>query len=191
MSPDFSKAHLEATKLLLKQDITDLNIDVREFNYDKKIVIDSVQHYSDVVHRDISCFTTKEFNGSCFIEYCDHDLYVVLYDENEPYERKKHWGIAHEIGHIYLGHTQDGEKEEIEAHFFAAQLIVPEIVLLYYAKLNGGHIDSSDIYSSFNCSFRAANKRIKTLQSNVWSFNKYDRQLLTKFKPIIEKKLIS
>lgn len=188
MSPEFSKAKAEATKLLLKQNITDLHIDVRKFVFDKNIIIDSVQHYAKVVKQDISCFTTEEFNGSCVIKYDKQDIYVVLYDEDEPYERKKHWGIAHEIGHIYLDHTKDEEKEEIEAHFFAAQIVAPEIVLLYYAKRNGGHLMPNDIYSNFNCSFQAAKKRIKTLNTYYWSYTAYDKQLLSYFKPLVDMK---
>lgn len=188
MSPEFGKAQLEATKLLLKQNITDLHIDVKDFIYDKNVIIDSVQHYAEAVKRDISCFTTEEFNGSCVIKYDNLDLYVVLYDEDEPNERKKHWGIAHEIGHIYLGHTKDGEKEEIEAHFFAAQIVAPEIVLLYYAQRNGGKLMPNDIYSNFNCSFQAATKRIKTLKTYCWSNTTYDKKLLSNFKPLVDVK---
>ena len=187
MSPDFQRAQTEATKLLLRQDVNQLKIDVRRFKYDKRIIIDSVQHYAALVKQDISCFITKEFNGSCLLKYKDRGLFIVLYDENEPNEEKKHWGITHEIGHIYLGHEKDDDIEEIEAHFFAAQIIAPEIVLLYFAKLNHGHLESYDIYSNFNCSLQAAQKRIKTLSSYHWSNTLYDQQLLSKFKPLVEK----
>ena len=49
MQPDFHTAQITATKLLLKQNINSLHIDVRNFKFDKNIVIDSVQNYAKIV----------------------------------------------------------------------------------------------------------------------------------------------
>ena len=50
ITPDFKKAQQLATQLLLRQNIDSLKIDVRSFKFDKRVCIDSIQHYSQVTH---------------------------------------------------------------------------------------------------------------------------------------------
>lgn len=158
--PDFDRAQNEATQLLLRQNITSLFIDVRTFSFDKRIRIDSVQNYARIVKRSISDFICDEFSGCCVISHprCN----VVLYDDAEPNDYRKHWGITHEIAHVYLGHEVDGEKEEKEANFFAAQIVAPEIILWDIHRRQGS-FDVSDLLAHFNLSREAALKRISTL----------------------------
>ena len=186
--PDFDKAQNEATKLLLKQNFDSLSIDVRQFEFDRPIRIDSVQNYASMVMRPLSDFVCDKFSGCCVIRYSRCNL--ILYDESEKDERRKHWGITHEVGHVYLDHDRDTKKEEIEAHFFAAQLIAPEIVLGEMAKFRGG-LYRADIQRFFNLSYAAANKRWNTLQSRKdWCrYADIDRMLLKKFKSILDKEL--
>jgi hypothetical protein len=186
MKPDFSKAQNEATKLLLKQNFNSLNIDVRTFKFDRNIKIDSIQHYAKIVNKNVSDFCCSELSGCLVLKVPKFGLSIILYDDSEKNERRKHWGIVHEIGHIYLDHTSDGDVQEIEANFFAAQIVTPEIVLINFAKMQGGHLSSDDIYENFNCSSISSHKRIKTLSSYTWSYNEYDKMLLAKFKPIIK-----
>lgn len=186
MQPDFSKAQLEATKLLLQQELTSFHIDVRNFKFDKNIIIDSIQHYSQLVNMNISAFICSELSGCYVIKIPNKDLNIILYDDTEKNEERKHWGIVHELGHIYLEHTCDGEKEEIEAHFFAAQIVTPEILLLKLAKIQNGRLSSTDICENFNCTYTASCKRIKTLSSNTWSYTEYDKALLIKFNHVFK-----
>ncbi len=188
MEPDFCRAQSEATKLLLQQDINSLHIDIRNFKFDKNIIIDSIQNYAKVVEKPISYFSCDELSGCYVIKSLNSELNIILYDDSEEYEERKHWGITHEVGHIYLGHKKDGRVEEIEAHYFAAQIITPEIALVYMSKCKKGAININDIYNNFNCSLTAADKRIKTLSSNVWSYTEDDKKLLEKFRPIIDNK---
>ena len=82
--PNFNRAQNEATKLLLSQKISSLFIDVRKFSFDRKIIIDSVQHYAHVLHRPISNFVCDEFSGCCVIPHPRCNL--VLYDDRETNE---------------------------------------------------------------------------------------------------------
>lgn len=186
--PDFNRAQNVATKLLLKQNPESLLIDVRQFDFDRRIQIDSVQNYSSVVMRPLSDFVCDEFSGCCLIRHSRCNL--ILYDESEQDERRKHWGITHEVGHIYLEHDKDTKKEEIEAHFFAAQLIAPEIVLREMAKRRGG-LYRADIQRFFNLSYAATQKRWNTLQARKdwYSYTDADKTLLKKFKPILDKEV--
>lgn len=90
--------------------------------------------------------------------------------------------------HIYCGHSSDGQIQEIEANFFAAQVLMPEIVIYYvmYHYLNN-KLDYTNLMDMFNVSFDAANKRIATFsRKNFWNSSRNDKLLLSKFKPYIK-----
>ena len=182
--PDFERAQNTASELLLKQKIDGLYIDVRNFSFDRRIIIDSLQNYARVTKRPIEDFICEQFDGCCLVKHprCS----IVLYDDNEQNECRKHWGIAHEIGHIYLDHKQDLEIEEKEAHFFAAQLIMPECVIHEIASLMSGSIAAYDLFSHFNASYKSAQKRIDTIiRRGCMSWAERDQLLLEKFRPFI------
>lgn len=182
--PDFDRAQNAATDLLLKQNIDGLYIDIRKFSFDRPIKIDSVQNYARITKRPVTDFICDKFNGCCVVKHprCS----VILYDDSETNECRKHWGIVHEVGHIYLGHDQDQEVEEIEAHFFAAQIIMPECVIHGIASVTG-RVTAYDVYSHFNASYESAQKRLNTFnRRGCWSCSDRDKQLLAKFRPYID-----
>lgn len=185
IKPDFDRAQNEATNLLLSQDFDSLFIDVRKFRFDKKILIDSVQNFAIRTHRPLSDYTSNEFSGCCVLKNSRCD--VILFDDSEKNECRKHWSIVHEVGHIYLNHEKDGEKEEKEAHFFAAQLVAPEIVLASIRKRKGT-LHEDELLQYFNISREAATKRLTTLERRpCYNSADIDKQLLQKFLPIINR----
>jgi hypothetical protein len=67
----------------------------------------------------------------------DEEYATIGFNGNMPWCRRR-FTIAHEIGHLLLGHTcgvQDGSHNETEANTFAAELLVPTINL----KKDFGH----------------------------------------------------
>lgn len=56
--------------------------------------------------------------------------YVIYYDDVNAGTNKQRFSVAHEIGHIVLGHIDEGiedsEKAEKEADYFAGYLLCPE-----------------------------------------------------------------
>jgi hypothetical protein len=86
------------------------------------------------------------------------DLYVILLNQNKmnyPYEasrdRRLNFTIAHEVGHIALGHVlstaektkEQEDYENLEADEFAARFLMPEALLF---SLNYYHIASAAEY---------------------------------------------
>ena len=183
MTPDFERAQNTATRLLLRQDIDSLYMDVRRFRFDRNIVIDSIQNYCQITGRRHSDFLCEEHEGCCVLK--TRGMYLILYDDSETNESRKHWGIAHEVGHIYLGHEDDGKKEEVEAHFFAAQVIVPEVAMAWVYKF-GPSLSAELLVNYFNISWESAEKRIQTfLRRRGINFNEIDRALLRKLAPFL------
>lgn len=182
--PGFDKAQNAATDLLNKQYLDSLSIDVRTFQFDRRIIIDSLQSYAAKTGQQVTDLICSAFSGSYVVKHPRCNL--ILYDEREKNECRKHWGIAHEVGHIYLGHENDGATEEIEAHFFAAQLIMPEIALRHISSRLGG-LTPFDISGTFNASLDAASRRILTLsRRRRISHGERDVKLFKKLSPLLE-----
>lgn len=185
--PDFDFAQNTATKLLLNQNITSLFVDIRKFNLGHNIKIDTIQNYSRITGIPLTKLQTELITGAIVCK--KHGVNLILYDDEQPNERRKHWGIVHEVGHVYLNHDNDDRKSEIEAHFFAAQVIAPEIVLWGIVK-EKLLLTSDDLYNHFNISYEAAARRISTLKKRrCYNNSSIDQRLLTKYVPLFSEVL--
>lgn len=177
-----------ATKLLAKQSINSTKIDVLDLAYDKNIVFDSIQNYCKLTCTDTTNFInqeTKLLSEGCTLYEPDLDIYIILHNDKDQSPEHLNWTRAHEIGHIYCGHKKDSRREEIEAHFFAAQLLMPEYTIYQMTKY--GSVNTNTIYSLFNVSLTAASKRIVTLNKR-YSINcgELDKQIWNMMKQNIE-----
>jgi len=178
--PDFEKCTSLATDLLAKQIFNSTFINIISLNYDKRIYFDTIQNYCEITNTKLECFINKKTNllkDGCLIVY--DGIYLILYNKKIQSKEHLNWTLAHEIGHIYLGHYNDSKIEEIEAHYFAAQLLMPEYTI-FQIKCKYKSLSQKDIYMLFNVSYEAAEKRIKTINkktafqggykhANIWS----------------------
>lgn len=190
---DFKKCQRLATELLANQHLSLTKINVMNLQYDKNILFFSIQDYAQSTNTPLSDYFIKDkLVDGCTIK--KDDLYIVLYNKDICPSRIN-WTLGHEIGHIYLRHIEDTDKEEIEAHFFAAQLLMPECVLFNinetYRKLS-----VSDITNLFFVSKDAAEKRLSTFvkktyysctesDNKIWSMLKDDVCRFYNIKPQI------
>lgn len=162
--PNFDAAEYKARELRLMQDDSSLALDVLKMKFDKQIVIDTYQHYSEVTGIPLEKMS---------VDRCLNDGYMVprkapflvLYNKKCTIKEHLNWTLAHEIGHIYLRHLCDGPKEEIEAHWFAAELLSPEPLINYMVRLNKIDFSSDSIRKVFNLSHEASVKRYKSLKN--------------------------
>ena len=186
--PNFEMAQNAATNFLLHHEINGLSFDPHNLDLSSEdILIDTIQNYAKLTNCSVSCFIGRNIDG-CYVVKRD-DVCLILYDENDTdFEARKNFGIAHELGHIYCGHTTDGKKQEIEANFFAAQVLMPEIVVYYIMyKYKDFKLDARDLMEIFNVSYEAANKRLTTfVNKKFMNRAANDKLLLTKFIPFIE-----
>lgn len=164
-TPDFGKCTALATELLYKQNIEDRVLNIQHLDYgDKTIIFESIQNYAQIVRKPLSDFFSVDnqiLKDGCTL-ILGNETYLVLYNDQIHNWEHLNWTLAHEIGHIYLGHTEDGDLEEVEANFFAAQLFMPEYSI-YRMGIEHGPITTNDLIEIFGVSLDAADRRIKTM----------------------------
>lgn len=185
--PDFEMAQNRATEFLLKQTITGLTFDPRSLDLrEEGIIIDTIENYALLTNQSVNCFIGRNIDDCYTVRYSGYN--IILYSDYRISNiNRKIFGIAHELGHIYCGHIIDGPKQEIEANYFAAQVLMPEIVVYYILKKYKMRIDSLDLIRLFDVSFDAAERRINTFnKKGFWNVGHKDMELLDKFKPYVD-----
>ena len=180
LKPDFDKCTERATELLYKQEISDRILNIAALNYDKKILFESIQTYCQYVKAPLDIFLSSRkdvLRDGCTLFDKQSGYYIVLYNSEITHFEHRNWTLGHEIGHIYLEHTKDDDLEEIEAHFFASQLFMPEYSL-YMMSQEYGRVSAEDIVEIFGVSDEAARKRIHTMKRKTsFRASKKDREI--------------
>lgn len=174
-----------AVKLLLRQNICSIDTDLFRLDCRGHIIIDSVQHYAQSVHRD-----PRDFIGEGIAEcvvFPRRGRHLILYNDWILSSARKRWSIAHEIGHICCCHTEDGPEQETQANDFAAELLMPQIVLR--EAISAGLISNAqDAASLFRVSLQAAQNQLRSANS-LHHFGDLDHQLLQKYLPLIKSEI--
>lgn len=174
-----------AVKLLLRQNICSIDTDLFRLDCRGHIIIDSVQHYAQSVHRDPRDFI-GEGMAECVV-FPRRGRHLILYNDWILSSARKRWSIAHEIGHICCCHTEDGPEQETQANDFAAELLMPQIVLR--EAISAGLVcNVQDVASLFRVSLQAAQNQLRRVASHC-NFGDLDHQLLQKYLPLIKSEI--
>lgn len=174
-----------AVKLLLRQNICSIDTDLFRLDCRGHIIIDSVQHYAQSVHRDPRDFI-GEGMAECVV-FPRRGRHLILYNDWILSSARKRWSIAHEIGHICCCHTEDGPEQETQANDFAAELLMPQIVL--HEAISAGLVcNVQDVASLFRVSLQAAQNQLRRVASHC-NFGDLDHQLLQKYLPLIKSEI--
>lgn len=120
---------------------------------------------------------------------------VVFYNDNEN-EQRVRFSLLHELGHYILNHDKDIQdksiynKQEIEANCFAAQILMPEQILMELQR-RGKRINQEFLIEYFNVSREAATKRIETMHKLNYEYRtksdkEFDDWLITKYNAFVD-----
>lgn len=116
------------------------------------------------------------------------DTYIIVYDDRVNNEYRVRWTLAHEIGHIALGHLLEFEMTalnrsglskkaygilEVEANWFAAELLAPRPALRILGLEEG---DESALALLCSISKEAADRRLAQLLKENYYDNVQDNQ---------------
>lgn len=174
--PDFERARLLAYELLLEQKKPTIGMNAKDIvSKNKNIYFDTFQNYSKLTNRSIDTLKSKNKILLGMTICIENNKYLVLNDKNTS-ACCRNWANLHEMGHIFMEHTSNGDKEEVEAHFFAACLLMPDPIIKEFKKL-GFVTDEKFLKKYFNASSKAAKRKIITM--NQYNFPSiYDSDIL-------------
>lgn len=91
---------------------------------------------------------------------------IILYDDDVTNVGRRNWTIAHELGHILLGHTDLSRLNEHEADAFAAELLMPEAVIRYLDERENEPMTPDMMTNYFSASITACKRRRLNLAAN-------------------------
>ena len=145
----------------------------------RKLLEDANVNIPPVIIRDIINFLKKEIDISVRpwafgdntdgIQITKEKLVVIGYN-NLQHQHRQRFTVAHELGHLLLGHTNknydfdinSGDPEEIEANQFAGELLVPLKMLKEDMKKGNKSIEF--IVNNYNVSKEVAWLRLLNLK---------------------------
>lgn len=184
MSPDFALASALATRLLLSQRLYSPRVDVTMFSYDKNIIFDSFANFC--VNSRASLSELESCGGlpdGCTIRrgLGGDTVYIILYNNRVRSHGRRSFTLAHEIGHIILGHEDDGPVQEAEANHFAAQLLLPAALVWELLEHSGFTLSAHELARIFATSRAAAENRLRSFKGRPPDFSPDDLLLLKKF----------
>jgi len=154
---------------------------------DEGLIVISYQRYAEisgVATEELMCgdelkdgFSVLRARGKC----------IILYDDS-AYAPRKRFTVSHEIGHYILEHSSHGDKEEIEANFFASQFLAP--TALFNEIRNRGHFVSYErIIGLMELSREAQDKKLAYLEkygNDISHSTIYDDYVHEKFKSYLD-----
>lgn len=135
----------------------------------------------------------KELKADGRVLLVNNSRYIIVYDDTIDDEHHNSWTIMHEIGHIILGHLTEfntgdlsrtglSDKEyevlEKEAHYFAAEFLMPTAILRYFS------ITVEEIALLFDVSEDAAGRKHKRVFEASYMpkrYTRYEDQLIRNF----------
>ncbi len=90
---------------------------------------------------------------------------IILYNEAIDNRGRLCWTIAHELGHVYLNHTDETFREQREADRFAAALLLPEAVIRFLDCQGGRPLTPEEMTTYFAASLTACRRRRRELDT--------------------------
>lgn len=111
---------------LLEQEWRTLPVEPEAFKLDAVIL--SFQAYAQLAEIPV----TRLLKEPALAEGCSvsglHGRNILLFNADAPVSRQR-FTVAHELGHLLLGHTLQDGRQESEADYFASVLLMPDALL--------------------------------------------------------------
>lgn len=176
--PNFDKAESLARELRLIQQKNSFSLNIKKMEFDRDVCIDTFENYAAITNCSVSELTgNNQLKDGYTIKRGNSN--IILYKGTDIFEPRLNWTLAHELGHIYMGHTKDEANEEVEAHWFASELLMPT-PLIYELVNRGIRVSNFTLVDLFSVSYNAAYKKINSL-------NRMPIKLLYLYNELIEK----
>lgn len=167
MTPRYALARELANELAASQEFSSTSAsDVRFFKHTKPIVFVTASQFCSAMGLNYYALIHGDLSDGMTIHDRMRDIYTVVYNDSAD-GRRILFTLAHEVGHIYMGHDDvDVEAEEIEANVFSTQLLLPDYsIVRIYSEY--GTMNPKILCDIFGVSIDAARNRIAQLGKMV------------------------
>lgn len=162
--PNYKHAYAIANESLIKSNsLASFPFKVKKFVEERSGI--AVRTFSKALKYGIN-ISDFGSDSAMLIEFCGE--YIIFYNQDEPDYRIR-FSILHEFGHYIFQHVRGLPAsdpiygiQELEANFFAAQMLMPEQILRECARREK-RLTPDFIAQAFGVSSEAAEKRIRTL----------------------------
>lgn len=188
--PRYRKIIEEADIALLSSSVaTTFPYSMKEFVKEQTKAKLRSNKYAAAYGIDIKDFGTED---AIFYQYNGMDM--IIYNDSINSKQRKRFSLGHETGHIKLDHDLNNKESyglyEVEANFYAAQILMPEQIINELIK-RGKDITIKNLMAWFDVSEAAARKRLETLNKIDFSRRNYDernsdKQVILKYKKFID-----
>ncbi len=132
--PEFERAEKLAKELRLLQPTADLALDVLSMEFDRYIYFDTFEAYSRSTNVPLNRLTMNGKLNDGYTVRLNNGVNLILFYEKNIGTPRLNWTLAHEVGHIYLNHDKDGRNQEVGAHWFAAELLMPTLIFCQISR---------------------------------------------------------
>ena len=171
-----------AARLLLMQDKLSSVIDVRDMKLPDFIFIVSFDEYAKLTGTSVEELTKNGAYNDGYTVIAGKNR-IILY--NSDYDvlcpQRLRFSLAHEVGHIFLKHSEDDNKSEEEANYFASQIVAHDAIAVSMLSGNWNR-DLDFIREQFGISWDTAAIKLKYINRNKRSYSNVEFQLFTKYK---------
>ena len=168
--------------LLLRQRLHSLFIHTAKLHYDYPVRFASYEQYCRQTLMTRSQLEA-EANSKDGCTVPRKGWHVVLFNEQIASFRRRNFTLAHEIGHIHLGHKDDSPQSEGEANLFAACLLMHPALAGELARRWGQEPTADQLCEIFAVSRQAA--AISWRRALSYRLQPGDQELLRRYGPMI------
>lgn len=138
--------------------------------------------YSELKETTVSAFGKEIKDGLCIKREISSGVFewTIYYNDLMP-ERRIRFTIMHELGHIWLDHTEHSELAEAEANFFAKYSLAPP-PLIHQLHIED-YVDLAYKFGiSLTCAYYAMQSYAKWLKYGPSEYQTHELVLIELFK---------
>ena len=186
---DFENIISKAYETLIIQDNLLFPLDVFNIKLYLNMKIISFDELAQISSTSYEQIKELSQNADAF-KYEQNGILLIVYDNKIQSLGRKRWSIAHEYGHVVLNHRCQSDQNEIEANFFAANLLLPQCILKELL-IKRGDITKDYLKGKFSISEEAATKYLARINGRGFDHfkNEYDDIILEKSKKFLDNEI--
>lgn len=186
---DFENIISKAYETLIIQDNLLFPLDVFNIKLNLNMKIISFDELAQISSTSYEQIKELSQNADAF-KYEQNGILLIVYDNKIQSLGRKRWSIAHEYGHVVLNHRCQSDQNEIEANFFAANLLLPQCILKELL-IKRGDITKDYLKGKFGISEEAATKYLARINGRGFDYfkNEYDDIILGKSKKFLDNEI--